>query len=153
MKIEKLGHRINSESNKKLAKSQAKMQALHDALSKRNLPDDIITLINIEIAEIHAFSGSDKNLIKQLNVSYLKILKIIEKKLKLVPINHYRNFWMVIGMSVFGLPLGVIFSTSTDNYSYIGTGIPIGMALGIVIGINLDKKAKSNGTQLDLYSH
>lgn len=52
----------------------------------------------------------------------LRILKLIEKELKLVPKNSYRNRWMAIGMSAFGVP----------------------------IGAGMDKKAFEEGRQLDM---
>ena len=70
--------------------------------------------------------------------------------MKIVPINHYRNLWMVIGMSAFGLPLGVAYGTSIGNIGMMAIGLPIGMVIGIAIGTNMDKKALADGRQLSI---
>ena len=70
--------------------------------------------------------------------------------MKLVPKFYYRNLWMVLGMSAFGIPLGVAFSMSIKNMAFIGIGLPIGMAIGMIVGTNMDKKAFDEGRQLDV---
>jgi len=55
---------------------------------------------------------------------------------------------MILGMSSFGIPLGVAFGFSVGNLALLGIGIPIGMAIGIGFGTYLDKKAKEEGRQL-----
>jgi hypothetical protein len=57
---------------------------------------------------------------------------------------------MAIGMSAFGIPLGVAFGTSLGNMGLLGIGIPIGMVIGMAIGSGMDKKAFEEGRQLDL---
>ena len=73
-----------------------------------------------------------------------------EKELKIVPKNYYRNLWMVLGMSAFGLPLGVAFGLSLGNIGLLAIGLPIGMAIGTLVGSKLDKKALESGKQLDI---
>lgn len=58
--------------------------------------------------------------------------------------------WMVLGMSAFGLPIGLMFGLMMDNLAFLGIGLPIGMGLGLTLGTALDKKAFENGNQLDL---
>ena len=79
-----------------------------------------------------------------------KIIKLTEKELKIVPKNYYRNLWMVLGMSAFGLPLGVAFGLSLGNIGLLAIGLPIGMAIGTLVGSKLDKKALESGKQLDI---
>jgi hypothetical protein len=57
---------------------------------------------------------------------------------------------MAIGMSAFGIPLGVAFGASLGNMGLLGIGIPIGMVFGMAIGSGMDKKAIQEGRQLDL---
>ncbi len=87
---------------------------------------------------------------KRIRKSQSNILKLIEKELKLVPKNLYRSRWMAIGMSAFGIPLGVAFGTSLWNMGLLGIGIPIGMVIGMAIGSGMDKKAFEESRQLDL---
>ncbi len=53
-------------------------------------------------------------------------------------------------MSVFGVPLGVVFGASFGNMGFIGIGLPIGMVIGMALGVSMDKKAFEEGRQLDL---
>ena len=75
---------------------------------------------------------------------------MIEKEEKLVPKNAYRTRWMAIGMSVFGVPIGMAFGASLGNMAFLAIGIPLGMAIGIAIGAGMDKKALEEGRQLDI---
>ena len=79
-----------------------------------------------------------------------KIIKLLEKELKIVPKNYYRNLWFIVGMSVFGLPLGVAFGISIGNLGLLGIGLPIGMVIGIAVGSGMDKKAHKEGRQLNI---
>lgn len=64
----------------------------------------------------------------------------MENELKRIAKNHYRNIWMVIGMSVFCVSLGVFFSIAFGNMVYLGVVIPVGMVLGMDIGAEMKKK-------------
>ncbi|MBT8322649.1 MAG: hypothetical protein KJO94_04145, partial [Eudoraea sp.] len=70
--------------------------------------------------------------------------------LKIVTKNYYRNLWLALGMTVFGIPLGVAFGAAQDNMAFLGVGIPIGMAIGIGVGTAMDEQAKKKGKQLDI---
>ena len=110
----------------------------------------IVAAVNSEIELINHFYGSDTGLINQLAGAQKRILKLLEKQLKIVPKNHYLNLWMVLGMSAFGVPLGVVWGTASGNIANLGIGLPIGMAIGIAVGAALDVKARREGRQLDL---
>ena len=150
MKIEKLIVKNGFIKNLKLEKAIKKMENLIKELTKKEIPLEIIGEINSDIKKLNTFSGTDKELLKILKKSYCKILNILEKKLKIVPKDHYRNLWLAIGISIFGVVFGSVLSTSLNDYSFIGIGIPIGMAIGIAVGTNLDKKAAEEGKQLDV---
>ena len=57
---------------------------------------------------------------------------------------------MVLGMSVFGLPIGLMFMTALDNAGLLALGLPIGLSIGIALGSGMDAKAKEEGRQLIL---
>ena len=76
-------------------------------------------------------------------------MKKLEKEHKLVPKNYYRNLWLPLGMSAFGLPIGVAFGLLVDNIALLSIGLPIGLAIGVALGISLDQKAAKAGKQLD----
>jgi hypothetical protein len=105
--------------------------------------------INEIIGGINVFSGTDQELIKAIKAGQSIFIKLLEKELKIVPQNHYQMQWMVLGMSVFGLLLGVAFGAAMGNMGLLGIGLPIGMAIGIAVGKGMDTKAKNEGRQLD----
>lgn len=92
------------------------------------------------------------SLLQSIKKAQTEILKLLEKEEKIVPVNHYRKLWMIMGMSTFGLPIGVAFGLSMGNLGMLGIGLPIGMAIGISVGSSMDKKAKSQGRQLTFLS-
>lgn len=149
MEIKKLNKKKDIDLNKKLIKKYARFEKLINELKTKKIPLDITNLINLNIGEINSFSGTNKELSKQFCKSQSSILKKIEKELNLVPKNHFRNRWMAIGLSAFGIPFGVVFGASLGNMGYIGIGMPIGMAIGMAIGAGMDKKAFEEGRQLD----
>ena len=150
MDIKELDIKPNIEQDKKLTNKYVYFEKLIDELKRREMPSEIMNSINQNIEDINSFSGSNKDLRKQIRKSQSNILKLIEKELKLVPKNLYRARWMAIGMSVFGVPLGMAFGVSLDNMAFLGIGIPIGMVIGMAIGAGMDKKAFEEGRQIDL---
>ena len=79
---------------------------------------------------------------------YAMITDTCRKKFGLVTPNYYQNQWMILGMTVFGLPFGLMFSLALDNFAFFTIGLPIGMPIGIAVGAQKDKKAKEEGLQL-----
>ncbi|MDT0553900.1 hypothetical protein [Urechidicola vernalis] len=152
MKIEKLNIKSEALENPKLDKVIAKMNLLITDLNTKEIPVLICDEINAIIKTLNRNSEPETEQVKNIKKAYCKILKILEKKLKMVPKNHYRNLWMAIGISIFGVVFGSVLSSSTGNSSYIGIGIPIGVAIGIAVGTDMDKKAFKNGKQLKVSS-
>ncbi len=140
----------SSKTNEKLANKLAGLEKLFLELCKREIREDITTAINQNIDTINSFSGIEKELLKYLRKVQPKILQLIEKELKLVPKNYYRQKWLAIGLSVFGISFGVAFGAAYGNMAFIGIGLPIGMAMGIAIATSMDKKAFEAGNQLDV---
>lgn len=129
-----------------------KLRRLLLDLRKRSLPESLIENINTKVEGINNSNLEGKPLQKLLSQTVADLLKQLEKELKLVPQHHYRTLWMVLGMSSFGLPLGVVFGMSIGNIALLGIGLPIGMAIGIAVGTSMDEKAKKEGRQLNLKS-
>ena len=150
MEIEELNTRTISVEDKRLSKSYRNMERLVAELQKRELPAEIVQQVNQQIEAINSISAPGEILLKQLNNAQSSILKLIEKELKLVPKNHYRNMWLALGLATFGMPLGVAFGLSLGNMAFLGIGLPIGMGIGIAVGSALDKKAFDSGNQLEL---
>lgn len=149
MNIKELYKRPNIEQDKKLKNKYIFFNKLINELKKKEIPSAIVTSVNRDIEGINSFSGSNKDLLKQLRKAESSILKLIEQELKLVTINHYRNRLMALGIA-FGVSLGVAFGASSGNMAFIGIGIPIGMVIGLAVGTAMDNKANENGNQLDV---
>jgi hypothetical protein len=138
------------ENNIKLKEKYHQFEKLLIELRKKELPEVIVETINQGIDNLNSFSGSGDELRKLITKKQAGILKLLEKELKLVPKNYYRNLWLPLGMSVFGIPIGVAFGTSLGNMAFLGIGLPIGMAVGIAMGTGMDKKAYKEGRQIDM---
>ena len=143
---------ISTEKNqdKKLSTAHSKLDALVDALNRRQIPPALSEEINGKISAINSLQGFSDTLTKEINSTYTEILKLIEKELQLVTKHHHRNLWMVVGMSAFGLPVGIVFSMLVGNYAFMSMGLPIGMGIGVAVGTSIDRKAATEGRQLDL---
>jgi len=150
MPINQLNIRDSIQQNPKQLKVCLIFNKLLDELRAREIPEEIKDSINSSIDQLNAIDCSDSKYIMQVRSEQRKILQLIEKELKLVTKSHYQNLWMALGMCVFGLPFGMLFSQGFDNMAFIGMGLPIGLAIGVGVGQDKDKKAKENGLQLDL---
>ncbi len=150
MKFKKLKPRPELGENSKLEKAYAQFEKLLDELTKKKLPEEMVHSINNEIEALNAITDSGKLLKKAITKRQSGIIRLIEKKLKIVPRNYYRNMWLALGMAVFGIPLGVALGTSLGNMAFLSIGLPIGMAIGIGVGTSMDQKAAREGRQLDL---
>lgn len=140
---------ITESTHPKLFKAYSQLNLLLNALQAKVLPQDTSNTIDQAIDEINAIADTDRLLIKKVKEKQNAIIKLLEKQHKIVPKNYYRNLWMVVGMSAFGLPIGVAFGMSIGNIAMLGIGMPIGMAIGIGVGSSMDKKALEEGRQLD----
>ena len=150
MEIKELKKRPSIDQNKKLISAYSQFDKLLNELKKKKLPEEIVKFINKGVEQINSVLVSEKELRKQIRKIQSGILKLIEKELKLVTKNHYRNTWLALGMAAFGIPLGVAFGMSLRNLAFLGIGLSIGLAIGIAVGTGMDKKAFEEGRQMDL---
>ena len=141
MEIKELKDR--PELKKSLAKSYTQFNTLLTELKKRELTEAIVDSINLQIDRINSILESEKELKTQIRQSKSIILKLIYKDLKLVTKNHYRTTWLVLGMSVFGIPIGVALGN-------IVLWMPLGMMIGIALGTGMDAKARKEDRQLNI---
>ncbi len=146
MALRPLNIRKTSE-NEKLAKSQEQLIQLLQLISQREINEAALSTINVEIDQLNAVEANQLN--KQIRKSQQKIIQALEKECKIVTINHYRNTWMVIGISI-GVGIGTALGTSLENMAFVGVGIPIGMGIGLGIGRKMDRKANEEGRQLGI---
>jgi hypothetical protein len=141
--------RKNISENLKASNAYQQLVKLLKALEVKELPTETVDLINHEIEQLNSISDIDKNFVNATKEMENRIIKLIEKKYKIVPKNYYRKLWMVLGVSAFGIPMGVAFGLSIGNFGMLAIGIGIGMAIGVGVGSSMDKKAFNEGRQLD----
>lgn len=122
--------------------------ALVELLKKRALSEKSSSYINVEIDTLNNIRVSDKTLRKQVRKSQARIVQFLAKEEKIVTKNYYRNLWMALGMSAYGIPMGAAFGAALDNMGLLGVGIPLGMAFGIALGTKKDNEAANKGNQL-----
>ena len=151
MELSQLNLSVIIAKEDKVYRKVEKLQNLLSELRTRELTDEVINIINEEIAHINA-AASVKELSRAITKRQHKILTTLERKLKLVAKNHYRNTWMAIGMSAFGVSLGTAFGAAMDNMGLLAIGIPIGMCIGIAVGSAMDADAQKKGNQLNFSS-
>lgn len=144
--------RLHTGANKKTIALYQQLQDLMMALDEEMLTAETIELIDQQIIGLNAIDETEKNFQQSIRNTERNIIKLLEKRHRLVPRNHYRKLWMILGMSSFGIPVGMIFGLSIKNLSLIGMGIPIGMVLGIGIGKRMDEQAFKEGRQLNFES-
>ncbi len=150
MILKEIDKKENIEENKKLVAKIVRLNKLFSELRKNKITDDVVSKLNEYIDEINSFPGTNRMLLKKLRSMQPKILGLLEKELKLVPKNYYRDKWLAIGLSVFGVSFGIAIGTALGNMAFLGIGIPIGMVMGMGVGTSLDKKAFAEGRQLDV---
>ena len=150
MQLIELKENEHLDSDIKLSQLFNQLKSLLIELKNRELPNNIIESINADAEEINATTQTGSSLRKLLKVKQSKILKLIEKELKIVPKKHYQKLWFVMGVSAIGLPIGVALGASMGNMGLIGIGMPIGMLVGRILGSNMDKKAFESGRQLNI---
>jgi uncharacterized oligopeptide transporter (OPT) family protein len=150
MKIRNLNDRIHFDQKSRLNKRYLQFKELVTTLRATELNEGIVNTINRDIDSINLLLDVDTTFNKQLKNSQSKILKLIEKELKLVTKHHYRNMWFALGTGAFGVPIGIIIGIIIGNMAFIGIGIPFGFSIGLIIGTMMDQKSKEKGKQLDL---
>lgn len=143
----------DSEPDEKMEKKYAGLAELIAALRQKELSATTEQQVNEYLQAINQTELRGKELRKELSRTRTRILKLVEKAEKLVPKNHHRDQWMALGMTVFGIPMGMAFGASLDNYGFLGVGLPIGMTIGLGVGSAMDKKAEQEGRQLPVTSN
>ena len=86
------------------------------------MPHRIIEFVNQDIEEINSTSLIGNELRKLVKQKQTKIIKLLEKELKIVPKGYYKKLWL-------GL---------------------VNPAIGSALGSRMDKKAFEEGRQLDV---
>jgi len=150
MEIIELKERENLTADPKAKMIYARFKTFLKEINEKNLPDETVRTINQKIEELNAVPVSGNSFKRPLLKKQQQITKLLEQGYKIVPKNYYRNLWLVLGMSVFGIPIGAAYGASMGNMGLLSIGLPIGMAIGIAVGSGMDKKAFKDGRQLNV---
>jgi DNA-binding ferritin-like protein (Dps family) len=151
MIIIELKERNDISENKKLNRIYIQFQEILKELRKKELPQKIIESISQDVIDLNSTVFTGKELQKYIKQKQKKILKQLEKEIKIVPKDYYKVLWSIVGLSVFGTPIGMILGLILmDNISLFAAGVPFGMIIGMIIGSEMDKKAFKEGRQLNI---
>ncbi len=150
MEITQLNSNLSIATNRELSDLYINLETLLDELRKRHLPENIVGKINVVIEKINASTLENKQQLKFVAVQLDSIISTIEQEINLVPKNHYRRKFKQIGPLLFGVPLGAAIGLIFKHIELIGAFLPVGIAIGFLIGTRLDKKALKENRQLSL---
>ena len=148
MEILELNPRTDLASDAKLSAAFNQFSDLLKAVKEKELNTNVVSALNESVQSINNTLLKGKDLTKLIKTKQQVFLKLLEKEQKIVPKNYYRTLWTLLGMTSFGLPMGVAFGMAMGNIGLLGLGLPIGMAIGLAMGSSMDKKAAAEGRQL-----
>ncbi|MFY0672320.1 MAG: hypothetical protein JXQ87_02890 [Bacteroidia bacterium] len=149
MSLKSLKHLPESFSTPKNSKLVERLHEFKNELNERQLSEESVKTLNEIIDELNKDYETEKAYAKQVKKKTYSMAQTVLSNDKLVVKNHHRNQKMIFGMTIFGMPLGMIFGFALDNLAFLGIGLPIGMAIGMAIGADLDNKAKKEGRVLN----
>lgn len=117
-------------------------------LGTLQIPEASIISFNRKIEEVNESFRRGNLTSKKILLAKSYILNHLAKNHGPVTANYYTNMWLPLGMSTFGIPIGVVLFVILDNAAFIGIGLPIGLMFGSFYGSQLDKKAEKEGRVL-----
>ncbi len=132
----------------KLQKSYQRYIQLVKAINEKDVPDDFASEVNRQIEELNKVPDGHAKLRKLIRKTRSSITNKVINELKYVPKGYYQVLWMTLGMTIFGVPFGMMFGYAMDNFGLFAVGLPMGLPIGMAIGAGLDKKAADEGRQL-----
>jgi hypothetical protein len=147
--IERTENPANVSAKKRTMAQIEQLHRLLEAMQRRELAEEPFSE---PLADLDELLASEQPRAAAFASIKARIERILEHEYGLIRPEHHQNQWMALGMSAFGVPIGVLFSLILDNMAFIGIGLPIGLAIGIAIGAQKDKEARAAGKVLDLES-
>ncbi|BDC98783.1 hypothetical protein [Persicobacter psychrovividus] len=137
-------------AGRRLKKAYRRIEALLYEIGDKQLSYAFVTEVNRQIAGINNFQENDRLLAAHINQLYEELLTELERDFELVPKNYFQQKWLLYGVSVIGLPIGLIIAIINHIPGNIILGLPIGLLIGLLIGIEKDKNAKRENRQLQV---
>lgn len=150
MEINQLNLNPEKINNQKLKSLYAQFEEILDKIKQKKISYQTIYFINREIDQANSTALRDTSLFKLLKDKQNIIIKHLEKEHKIVPKNYYKNLWLAVGMTAFGLPMGIVLGLLIGNIGLMAIGLPIGLGIGAAVGTLMDKKALQDGRQIDV---
>lgn len=132
--------------NKAIQKWCGRLNELILAAAEKKVSEEFLSSDMARINTELNVETSAKNLRKFYNLLVRKIMN----EYGLVSPTYHQTQWMALGMTIFGLPLGVAFAMAIGNMAFLGIGLPLGIPIGMAIGQQKDKKAKEEGRVLNI---
>lgn len=151
-RMKKLIERPELEENKKAFQRYQRLENLLQAIEKRDWQNGIPSVVNHRIETLNQISSTEKNIAGKIKEHQNLIIQELEKNHKIVPKNFYRRKWLSLGVGALGVPIGFILGKATGNMGLFGIGMPIGLGIGSILGMSMDKKASRENRQLDFES-
>lgn len=134
----------------KLTQAYNRLQSILKIAQIKPLSEVATNKINDKIKALNSSTKINGALYRLITLTENEIVDIIEQDVKVVPVGYYSKRWLAIGMSAFGISLGVIIGLITKNMAFLGIGLPIGLGIGAIIGRQMDSKAALEGRQYEI---
>jgi hypothetical protein len=136
------------DDERRASRSYRRLRTLLSALSERHLPDEVVGALNAEIDRLNSIAETGPVADRVVRRSFIRIVKVVSRKLNLVPQHYHRAVWIGNGIGVFGIPFGVVGGVVVGSMTFLAISIPLGVSLGMLIGTRMDRRAADEGRQL-----
>lgn len=147
MKIGKLAEKTSFVSEKQRIAYQ-QFEELIAALESFDLEQTTIVQINQELQAFNTGIDNDVHFNKLYRTHFRRIVKLLVDKERLTHVGYFRVLWTSLGMSTFGIPIGVLLGVLLGNMAFLAIGLPIGTGIGMLVGKSLDDKAARENRQI-----
>lgn len=139
MSFEKLKSFEGLDRHRRLKEEWIYAEALLYALKQhQNLSSDSLLFINAQIKSFNASSHTIRTAISDLSSLQNAILRQVRVSDNIRLKNYYKSHWMILGILVIGIPLGLMFHAYTEiNILF---GLIVGLGFGYLIGYSKDRK-------------
>ena len=135
--------------DQKFIPAAEKLNRLIAAANQHDLPQGLVQAFNQKLTNLEQKLPNPETKVSSISKLTAELIDSLRADAKLFTKNYFLNFWMSLGMAVFGIPFGVAFSAVLKNFAFVGIGLPIGFSIGIGIGTAKDNQVKKEGRQLD----
>lgn len=145
MQFEKLKSFEGLQSQRRLKEEWRYTAALLLASEKHNtISKESMDFINAAVKVFNSKKHTVRSALKDLGELQHAILRQLRLKDSILLPNYFRNYWMIVGALLIGLPLALVIHLLFDQMILIGPAI--GALMGYFLGTQKDKVyGKTNG--------